>query len=216
MEKNLGIMVILLMVVNVINADKTLYAQSFANGLDRLLTIVEKNDLPMSGIVLEGWLPMEQWGRSVLHEQLGIADAANDVTLSEATHLKIDEQSDQVVVQLISTDKDEALQYYHQLQQIAHLAAKDAPIGATVLCTIDEALDKNACCYLTYDLLEGLPAHLVSIIEENQMMSYAYHIQGIMPSMAVGSDDINLNIAYCVKDEQTMLYLGTPIIFQQY
>lgn len=218
MEKNKNILTMFLLAANLLNQHSAAASSVFQiNGLETMAAIVSENELPIDGIIIEAWLPLENiMFKKAFLKQMNLTKWQEKVQLSSATSLKLSQQSHGAVVQIISADLVEAVDYYHKLNQFTKLWAKNAPVGATMICSVEENLTNEACRYLLEDLLQTLPERLISATEDGAILSYSYYVEGVTPVLKVAEERVNLNIAFHCFETRTMIYIGSPVIFQQY
>lgn len=189
------------------------------NGLAVLKETAAQSELAVDGVVLEAWTPRASQ-RAV--QELAQALAADTLTeggeqsLANGGTVKLLREEQAVTVQVILSETLDAERYYQILSRWMQRYGQGRPAGATILAHLSEELPPEDCQALVCDLLSPLPAKLVSSMQEGQLLSSAYEVAGVAPSLEICGEKINLNVACVAKAGQTAVYLGSPVIYQQY
>lgn len=228
MEKTIYLLFVLALSLNLLNAQQLQllnlnYPPKSPNALATITQLALDQNLPIEGIVLEGYLPLSDPEHlETLRQQLSLNDwsEAQEKALTPQTTLKLTfkQKNDQTVLtfQLISTNLAQAEDYYQIFQQFSYQAAGDTPVGVTILSEIDEPLEAKACQYLTDDLSHSLSASTIATTSEGNYQNIALYTPQITHSLTIAKEQVNLNIAFFSKEESTKIYIGSPIIYQQH
>lgn len=190
-----------------------------ANGLAVLKEIAAHQQLMVDGIVCEAWIPEPSYrAAKALMNALAIdgVPASGEYALSEGTTAKVCYDSEQLIVQVVTTSASEGEYYYQKLYRWMACFGQGRPVGATVLAQIPEAMEADKCQALVADAMSQLPAQLRGSMQEGRMISSAYYVPGVAPVLKIAGQPVNINMACVRETDRTRLYLGTPVIYQQY
>ena len=216
MEKVMTVMLAVLMFLQAGAMQKNAFSP---NGLAVLREAAAQSELQIDGVVLEAWAP-KAGDKAVqeLAQALGAAEIASggEQTLETGGRVKLLREEEAVTVQLILPEPVEAETYYQVLSRWMQRYGQGRPTGATILAHYQEELSPEGCQALVYDLLSPLPAKLVSSSEEGPLLSRAYEVAGVAPSLEICGEKVNVNVACVAKAGQTVVYLGSAVIYQQY
>lgn len=189
------------------------------NGLAVLREAAGQSTLVLDGVVLEAWTPkasqrsVEELGKSLGLVQLA---AGGEQALGADGVIKLRRDGQAMTIQMILSNVDEAEAYYQILARWMNDYGQGRPAGATLLAHTEEALTPEACQALSAELIAPLPARLVSTVAEGPLLSSTYQVAGVKPCLEIAGEKINLNVACVAKEKQTAVYLGSPVIYQQY
>ena len=216
MEKVVTMLLAALMFLQAGSLQRTTFAP---NGLAVLKEAAAQSELQVDGVVLEAWTPKAgEKAVQELAQMLGAAEivSGGEQTLEAGGTVKLLREEEAVTVQLILPDPVEAEGYYQVLSRWMQRYGQGRPAGATILAHYAEELSPEGCQALVCDLVSPLPAKLVSSMQEGPLLSSAYEIAGVAPSLEICGEKINMNVACVAKAGQTAVYLGSPVIYQQY
>lgn len=216
MEKMVTMVLAALLFVQAGSLQKTLWPP---NGLAVLRETAAQSELTIDGVVLEAWTPKaSQRAVQELAQSLELNELADggEQILANGGTVKLRREEQAVTVQLILPETEEAEAYYQILSRWMQRYGQGRPAGATLLAHTAEELPPEDCQLLVSGLLSPLPARLVSSMQEGPLLSSAYQIAGVEPALEIAGEKINLNVACVAKGGQTAIYLGSPVIYQQY
>lgn len=216
MEKVMTVMLTALMLLQAGSLQKMACTP---NGLMVLRETAAQSELQVDGVVLEAWTPKAgEKAVQELAQALGAAEIASggEASLEAGGTIKLLREEEAVTVQLILPDEADAERYYTLLSRWMQRHGQGRPAGATILAHYAEELSPEGCQALVCDLVSPLPAKLVSSMQEGPLLSSAYEIAGVAPSLEICGEKINMNVACVAKAGQTAVYLGSPVIYQQY
>ena len=90
------------------------------------------------------------------------------------------------------------------------------PIGVTVIAQLPEVLDDKTMQELGGELQGSLQPRQSQIhAEAGQVQMYGDSPQ-LEDGLRVGGEQVNYNIAFVQQEKTTAIYLGAPVIYQQY
>ena len=189
------------------------------NGLDALLMAAGQGDVVVDGVVLESWTA--QAGPRALGDLSKALDVAELGESGEAAigtdgSLKWRKQGQTLTVQMILPDTAEARAYYGILSRWMRRYGQGQPVGATVMTHTADMMDMAQGQALVEQMVNILPARLVSTMQEDNLASSAYQVAGVEPGLCIAGERVNVNVACVVKNGQCAIYLGSPVIYQQY
>lgn len=201
---------------------KSVGADSNIRDFDRMVWLSQDYYLPVKGYVVEGYfslknsLRVRQW----LKEQFEISVGQGRKILEDGSQInysvtKSGREYD-VEIQLITTQVRIARQYYMQWSALAQGSRITRPIGVTQIIEFPEILENKAMQYLSEELLHSISAEnceKISILSGLQMTAYTEQLH---QSLSTGEKDVNCQLYFTIEKKHTMLYIGTPLLYQQY
>ena len=212
-------MTILLAAMMLLQAGSLQEALRPANGLAALREAVSESALTVDGVVLEAWTPKaNERAVAELAQALNLPELSSGGQQALGTYgtVKLIRSGQAVTVQMILPEAAEAETYYQILSRWMTRYGQGRPAGATLLAHTEETLDVAGSQALVAELMGRLPAHLVSSMQQERLLSSAYQVAGVGPSLEIAGETVNVNVA-CVRMEKGMaVYLGSPVIFEQY
>lgn len=196
-------------------------ADYFTSDLQRLHWLCSDYQLPVRGYVIEGWFALEDKAgvQRVLQEQLHLKMGQRQGNLLDGSALNTSVmrrgQKLYVELQLITEQIDTAQHYYALWQSFADCYQPTRPVGVTVITQLPEVLDDSAQAQLTGELQHSLSVEegLVQLDSVRQIAGYSPQLQH---RLDIGGQLVNYNLAFRQNEQGTVLYLATPVIYQQY
>lgn len=197
-------------------------ADYFTGDLQRLHWLCTDFQLPVKGYVVEGWFSLYNWPglQNTIEQQLQLEIGQQQGTLLDGSTLNTSVmrrgQKVYIELQLITENFETAQHYYALWQNFAdgHKTAK--PVGITVIAEFPELLETRTKEQLTSELLQSLQVEPLAdcILDPAQQLT-AYSPQ-LRHSLEIGGQLINCNLAFTQRENKTVLYIATPVIYQQY
>ena len=216
MEKAMTLVLMVLMLWQMSSLQNTAWTP---NRLAVLREAAGQSTLVVDGVVLEAWTPKaSQRAVEELEKSLGLTQltVCGQQSLGTDGVIKLRRDGQAVTVQMIFSNVDEAEVYYQTLARWMSDYGQGQPAGATLLAHAEEALSPQECQALSAELIAPLPARLVSTIEEGTLVSSTYQVAGVEPCLEIAGEKINVNVACVAQEKKTAIYLGAPVIYQQY
>lgn len=95
---------------------------------------------------------------------------------------------------------------------------KNVEITTCLIGYIDGKLSKTEIDEITLNSLHNMRCKIVDEYKDSQLVSYTAYTESIEDYILAGDDRINLNVAlrYNEYDDQTLIWIGTPIITSGY
>lgn len=190
--------------------------------LDRLHWLCSDYQLPVKGYVIEGWfsLPAYPGMQNKIMKQLQIPEGQQTGTLLDGsminTSLTRREQTYYIELQLITEKFQTAARYYTLWQSFIERYHVKKPIGVTVISQLPEVLDDKTMQELGGELQCSLqPEQNQMHVEAGQLQMYGASPQ-LEEGLCIGGEQVNYNIAFVQQETTTAVYLGAPVIYQQY
>lgn len=199
-------------------------ADGNARDLERLYWICSDYQLPVRGYVVEGWFSSSNWVNRTLEtelkKQFAIETDSQRIVLQDGSiwnsQIQNQKQNCFVELQLITENLSTAQQYYQRLQEFWQRYGIKKPLGITLIIDLPELLDDAAMKQLGGELLQGLEAKQIDCVSMEQGVQISGYSPQLFHQMQIGAQCINVNLAMMRQEERTVLYLGCPIIYQQY
>ena len=221
MQLCLKIMVMLGVIVHFI-LPQSATATVNTSSLERLNWLCSDYQMTVKGFVVEWWfvLPDGIISDVCLGEMLGVNLQKEVNILSDNSTCRISnkhEKSKQYVeLQLITTNIHTAIDYEKMWKDFALRYHVHQPVGTTILIEFPEHMNKKGMQELTKEILTSLACESVNTSTlENGYQAVAYSAQ-IRDAIIIGQEKVNINLAFQWEGTNTILYLGTPVIYQQY
>ena len=201
---------------------QTTYAVSDISGLERLNWLCSDYQLPVKGFVVESWFSVadRNFTDEKLEKLLGVSFDSVQSVLPDGSSCAAKRSCENgkcyVELQLITCNVETALEYEKRWQSFAKRYHLCQPVGATILVEFPEMMSENAMQELAGELLCSLVVGESELCElENGYHAVAYSAQ-MGDGLQIGGQSVNVNLVFRQQDNKTMLYLGTPVIYQQY
>lgn len=201
---------------------QTTYAVSDISGLERLNWLCSDYQLPVKGFVVESWFSVadRNFTDEKLEKLLGVSfDSAQSVLpdgSSCAAKRSCENGKCYVELQLITCNVETALEYEKRWQSFANRYHLCQPVGATILVEFPEMMSENAMHELADELLYSLGVRAAEFCELEHGCHAVADTAQMGEGLQIGGQSVNVNLAFRQQDHKTMLYLGTPVIYQQY
>ena len=202
-------------------AVQPLHADRFSNDLQRLVWLQSDFGLPVKGYVIEGWfcLPCRPGMQVKLERELCLTSGEQQSTLADGsrlnTVLQFRDGYYNVEVQLITEHLDTAQSYYALWQGFADCNQPKQPVGVTMIYEWDEILSLAAQEQLAAELLRGLDVTRDGVILDLLGQTSGYSPQ-LRHCLTIAGKAVNYNLAFRTINKRTVLYLASPVIYQQY
>ena len=193
-----------------------------AGDLLRLHWLCSDFQLPVRAYVVEAWFVLSAYPglENQLEQQLQIKEGQHQGQLLDGSSLNTSllrrGAKYYMEVQLITKQFKTAQYYYALWQGFADCYHLERPVGATLIIEMPELLDESAISKLAVELQQSLqadPAELLALEEIRQ-------VAGCSPQMkhyiSINGQKINYNLSFTQRQSRTVLYLATPVIYQQY
>ena len=190
--------------------------------LERLYWLCNDYQLPIKGYVVEGWfiLPDRFGTVAMLERELSLKEGDYVKILPDdsrySTSVKKKEQCYYIELQLITEQFTTAKEYALLWQQFVQRHRISQPIGATVIAELPEVLEMAAMQRWSEELSRSM-----EIKQPEQMaMERGYQMAGYSPQLSeylnLEGRNINFNVVFQAQEYSSVLYLGTPVIYQRY
>lgn len=191
------------------------------NDFLELAQVYQEYGLPVDGIVLSGWFPLEHKRQAeqylAQHWQLQAGERGKRITWQDGSVLRIVRSGQQgLEMELITDNLALANEQYSLWRQFACQFAQGQPVGITLCSNYEEQLGANACYRLADDVTRSLKAALTTNIQEEGHQSYTFYSPLLSQQLNVNGTVLNGNLAFVQHDERTTMYFGSPVIYQQY
>ena len=190
--------------------------------LDRLHWLCSDYQLPVKGYVVEGWFSLHAYPgmQNKIMKQLQISEGQQTGNLLDGSMINTSfirkEQNYYIELQLITEKFQTAARYYTLWQSFIERYHVNKPIGVTVIAQLPEVLDDNTMQELGGELQGSLqPKQSQTHAEAGQLQMYGDSPQ-LEDGLRVGGEQVNYNIAFVQREKTTAIYLGAPVIYQQY
>ncbi len=197
-------------------------AGSYTADLQRLHWVCRDYQLPIQGYVVEGWLQvvhvpgMEKF----LQEQLQIETGIHQVALTDGSMLNtgMTRQNGKwhIEMQLITKSVQQAELYYNRWQQFADRYCPNHPVGVTIVSQLPEQLSEQSQQQLLSELAHSMELEPVSQIQTEQYTQLTGHSKQLLHGITVNGTTVNGSITIAPQEENTWLYVASPILYQQF
>jgi len=202
-------------------AVQPLHADHLSSDLQRLVWLYSDFGLPVKGYVIEGWfcLPYRPGMQVKLERELCLTSGEQQSTLADGSHLntvlQLRDGYYDIEVQLITEHLDTAQRYYTVWQSFADCNQPKQPVGVTIIHEWNEILSLAAQEQLAAELLRGLDVTRDGVILDSLGQTSGYSSQ-LRHCLSIAGEAVNYNLAFRTVNKKTILYLASPIIYQQY
>lgn len=191
------------------------------NDFQRLAKLYEEEELPLDAVVLSGWFAVDSQGDAAryLEEnwQMKQEESNKRITWPDGSTLQICRKNTKVVtLELISTNLTLANQQYLLWQEFSQRYGGRKPVGITFCSNYEELLAKNTRQHLAQEIAEKLTTVLTTDIEQEDHESYTFYSPKLSQALEISGVKLNGNLAFVQRSKQTTMYLGSPVIYQQY
>lgn len=202
-------------------APQTIAGESISGSLERLYWLCADYQLPVKGFVVEGWfeVPNRLFSADMLEQQLHVKEGAKQNLADGGTcsaSVTKNRESCYVELQVVTKSFETAKEYHSLWRNFTHRYGIAQPIGATILVELPEALEENAMQQWSEELARSLQADWF----EQTALAQGCQMAGYSPQLGEGMEisgrEINFNLVFQTDGNTTVLYLGTPVIYQQY
>ena len=213
-----GMMCLLAMNLNMVVQKPTVVENNDFAALAKLYT---EKEYPFDVVVLSAWFAVEPkkeidqylWE----HWQLTSEQDSKRLTWQDGSSLQICRKNGSVItMELISDNLTLANQQYKLWQEFSQRYAQNKPIGITFCSNYEESLNKNARHHLAKEIAENLTTDLIIDLEQDDHESYTFYSTELGQHLDINGVRLNGNLAFVERNGQTSMYLGSPVIYQQY
>lgn len=190
--------------------------------LERLYWLCTDYQMPVKGYVVEGWfeMPNRLLTADGLEQQLQVKEGAQQQRLADdsvcSANVIRNRGNCYVELQVVTKSIETAKNYHRLWQNFVYGHGISQPIGATILAELPERLDENAMQQWSEELAQSLQAERVA----QTTLAQGYQMAGYSPQLSdyleIDGQKINFNLVFQANENTTVLYLGTPVIYQQY
>lgn len=201
---------------------QTVASDSVPCDLERLYWLCADYQMPVKGYVVEGWfeMPNHLLTADDLEQQLQVKEGAQQQRLADdsicSANVIRNRESCYVELQVVTKSIETAKNYHRLWQNFVYGHGISQPIGATILVELPETLTEDAMQQWGKELAQSLQAERF----EQITLTQGYQMAGYSPQLAdyleIDGKKINFNLVFQAKENTTVLYLGTPVIYQQY
>ncbi len=198
---------------------------SLKSNLERLYWLCSDQQLPVKGFVIETWfsLPERNYAAStldILKQELDITEMQQQKILEDGSQYNANvtqqKQKYYLELQLISRQLETAKQYEQLWRYFSVKHKIQQPLGTTLIVEFPELLNDQTIMEIAAELVCSLDAAVIDQCNfENGYQIVAFSPQ-LQDSLQINNKSVNLNLFFCQREDRTILYLGAPIIYQQY
>ena len=186
-----------------------------------LAKVYQEEGYPFEVVVLSAWFALEQANEAeqYLTEHWQLSPLENDkrLTWQDGTTLQICRKKGTVItMELISDNLTLANQQYKLWQEFSNRYAGGKPVGITFCSSYEESLHKNTRQHLAKEIAEKLATDLIIDLEQEDHESYTFYSAELSQSLEINGVRLNGNLAFVERNGRTSMYLGSPVIYQQY
>ncbi len=192
------------------------------SALERLYWLCCDYQLPVKGFVVEGWFAFSERKNTaqMLKKQFGICQDVEKQILSDGSQYSIYIQQNgerrYLELQLISHHAETAKQHELDWRHFARSHNIKQPVGVTILAELPEVLEEETMAELAGELMQSLDAKITSA----GALEQGYQISGYTAQLAeylvIEGQRVNVHLSLVRHENRTMLYMGAPVIYQQY
>lgn len=190
--------------------------------LERLYWLCTDQQLTIQGFVIEGWfvLPDRAWRDAVFTQYFENQEGQQQKLLPDGSiyncHMEQRKHKRCVEFQLITKNYATASAQYQIWHDVMQRYQIQEPIGVTIVAELPEKLAEETIQQLGSELLQCLH----TTYYDQQTDAWGHQMVGYSPQLEhdlnIANQKININLTFQPEDTKTMLYLGTPVIYQQY
>lgn len=191
--------------------------------LDRLIEVYRQQQLPLQGIVIEGWLPIhdEKSVRRYLEYHFDLPKGENSIescwTDGSSQKIYLSQRRNMVIeFQMITENIDLAREQYRLWTQLSRFYAGNQPVGITLLSRLNEPLEAKTCQLLADELAGDMQTTPGEAVQGVHYQSYVWNTSQLQHRLKISGQAVNCNLAFVQQEDQTSIYLGSPVIYQQY
>lgn len=197
-------------------------ADFFTGDLQRLHWLCSDYQLPIKGYVIEGWFSLYNWPglQNTIEQQLQLESGQHQGLLLDGSTLNTSVQRRghkfYIELQLVTEHFETAQHYYALWQSFADGYKTTKPVGITIIAEFPELLEERAKEQLASELLQSLCVEPQMGQVLNQSQQFAVYSPQLRHSLEIGGQYINCNVAFTQREDKTIIYVATPVIYQQY
>ena len=201
---------------------KSIASSAAGTDLERLHWLCMDYQLPIKGYVVECWfeLPAQTWTEKFLEQHFGNCGGKQQVTYSDGSIYNSSvirgKEKYSVELQLITQQFATAKTHYKTWQPLLQQCGVQEPVGATIVAVLPEVLKADTMQQFGGELLQSLAVEWF----EQTPLDWGHQIVGYSPqleeNLEIAGQNTNINVTFQQQEDDTVLYLGTPIIYQQY
>lgn len=186
-----------------------------------LAKLYEEEGYPLDVVVVSAWFAVENANGAeqylLEHWQLSPEEEAKRLTWQDGSSLQICRKKGTVItMELISSNLSLANQQYKLWREFSYRYAQNKPVGITFCSNYEENLNKNARYHVAKEIAEKLATELIVDIEQEDHESYTFYSTNLGQFLDINGVRLNGNMAFVERNGHTSMYLGTPVIYQQY
>lgn len=221
MKQKIALLTTMSIVMNLL-APQPVSADYFTGDLQRLHWLCSDYQLPIKGYVIEGWFTLYNWPglQNSIEQELQLEIGQQQGSLLDGSTINTSVlrrgQKFYIELQLITESFETAKHYYALWQNFADRYKVKKPVGITIIAELPEQLDDAAAEQLTGELLQSLHVEQQEEVLLDQLRQLAVYSPQLRHSLEIGGQEINCNIAFTERESKTVLYIATPVIYQQY
>lgn len=186
-----------------------------------LAKLYQEDALPLDVVVLSAWFAVEAKNEAAQylaeHWQMKAEEESKRLTWQDGSSLQIYRKNETVITMELITDNLElANQQYKLWQGFSRLYADNKPVGITFCSNYEESLNKAARYHLAQEIAGKLATSLIIDLEQDDHESYTFYSTKLGQKLDISGVRLNGNLAFVERNQQTSMYLGSPVIYQQY
>ena len=221
MRKKAALLTTLGLMVNLL-LPQPVSADYLTGDLQRLHWLCNDYQLPIKGYVIEGWFSLYNRPglQNTLEERLQIKAGQYQGNLLDGSALNSSmlQRGHKIYIelQLITEDFQTAQHYYTLWQSFADNYKECQPVGVTIITEFPECLTMHTREQLLGELQQGLGVDETALHYLDSVQQASGYSPQLRHGLKIGGETINYNFAFAERDSQTILYLATPVIYQQY